>query len=133
MACKTTRPTSVSDVSLADESIANEDFAAGTLAREPASSRGADFNAQSASELNAFHTDLLGFQGLLSDMGQDKGLANYDSSNSLETLLKDMVNSVKYMLNDVDDLVYQLPGVGPTLGPSASSSLSFMCARVLTI
>ena len=51
-------------------------------------------------------------------MAADKGLANYDKDDELETVLKDLVNAVKYLLNDITAMVYQIPGVGPTLGPS---------------
>ena len=61
-------------------------------------------------------------------MGSDKGLANYDKNNALETLLKKVVNANKYLLNDVDKMVYQLPAVGSTLGPS---ELSFQCLVII--
>lgn len=50
----------------------------------------------------------------------DKGLANYDKSNALETLLKNVVNANKDTLSSVTDLSYNLPVVGPTVGPSES-------------
>ncbi|KAJ3539445.1 hypothetical protein NM688_g6358 [Phlebia brevispora] len=88
-----------------------------TLARQPASSRSSDFQAQSAAELTGFQTNLLGFQTILDQLGSDDGLANYDKNNEVETILKEMVNSVKYLLTDTDDMVYSLPAVGQTLGP----------------
>ena len=68
--------------------------------------------------MSGFHSSLLGFQSTLAELGADKGLANYDKDNDLETVLKDLVNSVKYLLSDIDDMVYDIPGLGPTLGPS---------------
>lgn len=61
-----------------------------------------------------------GFQTALAQIGSDKGLANYDDKNNLETLLKDTVNLNKDALTAVDVAVYYLPILGPTLGPSAS-------------
>jgi hypothetical protein len=63
---------------------------------------------------------MLGFQTALAQIGSDKGLANYDDKNSLETLLKDTVDLNKNVLSAVDVAVYNLPVLGPILGPSAS-------------
>ena len=98
----------------------------GTLAHQPASARSSNYNAQSATELQGFHTDLLGFQTILDQLGSDNGLANYDKNNQVETVLKDMTNSVKYLLADIDDMVYNIPELGPTLGPSAFSCPSLL-------
>ncbi|EKM61036.1 uncharacterized protein PHACADRAFT_134144 [Phanerochaete carnosa HHB-10118-sp] len=87
------------------------------LAQEPASSRSANFEQQSANEVSGFHTNLLGFQNTLAELGADKGLANYDRDDDIETLMKDLVNANKYLLNDIDEMVYDIPGLGPTLGP----------------
>ncbi|KIP11960.1 hypothetical protein PHLGIDRAFT_17778 [Phlebiopsis gigantea 11061_1 CR5-6] len=87
------------------------------LSQTPKSARGQNFEQQSADEATAFHTNLLGFQNTLAQLGADKGLANYDKDDDLETVLKDLVNSVKYLLSDIDDMVYDIPDVGPILGP----------------
>lgn len=63
---------------------------------------------------------MLGFQTALAQIGSDKGLANYDNKNDLETLLKNTVNLNKDVLEAVDVAVYNLPILGPTLSPSAS-------------
>lgn len=60
---------------------------------------------------------MLGFQTALAQ--SDKGLANYDDTNDLETLLKNTVDLNKNVLNAVDTAVYNLPILGPILGPSA--------------
>lgn len=104
--------------------VAVSDAFSGRLAKQPASARSENFQQESADELTGFHTNLLGFQNTLAELGADKGLANYDKSNDVETLLKNMINSVKYMLSDIDDLVYEIPGLGPTLGPSTFCMLS---------
>jgi hypothetical protein len=57
-------------------------------------------------------------QGLLGDLGRDKGLANYDRNNDLETLLKDIVNLNKDTLSSVTLIVYGIPLLGTILGPS---------------
>ncbi|THH16993.1 hypothetical protein EW146_g3730 [Bondarzewia mesenterica] len=79
--------------------------------------RGSDFADRCTSEVKAFRSNLLGFQDVLADLGRDKGLANYDPDNELETLLKNIVNLNKEVLKDVDILIYSLPIVGPILGP----------------
>lgn len=63
---------------------------------------------------------MLGFQTALAQTGSDKGLANYDRTNDLETLLKDTVDLTKDTLNAVDLLVHNIPILGPILDPSAS-------------
>ena len=63
-------------------------------------------------------------QGLLGDLGRDKGLANYDRNNDLETLLKDIVNLLKDTLSAVTDIVYEIPILGPILGPSKCPTFS---------
>ena len=62
--------------------------------------------------------------GLLGDLGRDKGLANYDRNNGLETLLKDIVNLNKDTLSCVTDIVYEVPLLGSTLGPSKCPQIS---------
>jgi len=47
----------------------------------------------------------------------DKGLANYDSTNDLETLLKNVVNLNKDVLTGLDHALGGLPLLGPLLGP----------------
>lgn len=83
-------------------------------------SRGADtseFSAQSAQETTGFHDSLLGFGDLLKQLAADKGLANYNRDDALETLLKNVVNANKDLLKSIDEDVYAIPGLGPTLGP----------------
>ncbi|KAF7969347.1 hypothetical protein HWV62_27681 [Athelia sp. TMB] len=82
----------------------------------PDSSSG-DFHQQAATELTAFHSNILGIQDILSQLGEDKGLKNYDRTDDLETLLKNTVNLNKDALSSVDAIVYNLPIVGKTLGP----------------
>lgn len=57
-------------------------------------------------------------QGILGDLGRDKGLANYDRNNELETLLKNIVNLNKDTLSYVVAIVYEVPLLGSILGPS---------------
>lgn len=92
-----------------------------TLAAQSASTSGnnAAFQQQCASELTSFHTAFQSFSSVFGQLGADKGLANYDKNNQLETLLKDVVNANKNALSAVDVLVYNIPGLGPILGPSA--------------
>ncbi len=46
-----------------------------------------------------------------------KGLANYDSTNDLETLLKNVVNLNKDVLTGLSRAFGGLPLLGPLLGP----------------
>lgn len=77
----------------------------------------ADFRTETVSEVTSYQDGLLGFQNVLAQLGADKGLENYDRSNELETLLKDLVNLSKDTLSYIDELVYQIPVLGPLLGP----------------
>jgi hypothetical protein len=76
------------------------------------------FHQQAASELTSFHTNLLGVETLLKELGAKDGLVNYDPTNNLETLLKNVVNINKDTLSAVTTITYNLPIVGSTLGPS---------------
>lgn len=79
------------------------------------------FRDDAARELRGFRDNMDQAQGLLGDLGRDKGLANYDRNNDLETLLKDIVNLNKETLSSVTDIVYEVPILGPILGPSKCS------------
>ena len=68
--------------------------------------------------MTGFHTNLLGFQTVLAQLGADKGLANYDRTDALETLLKRIVNANKDALSATDVLICNIPLLGPILGPS---------------
>ena len=82
-----------------------------------------DFHQQAASELTSFHTSLLGFETVLEELGADKGLVNYDRTDDVETLLKNLVNVNKDTLSYITTITYNLPIVGSTLGPSKYRSL----------
>lgn len=62
---------------------------------------------------------------LLAQLGADKGLANYDKNDDLETLLKDTVNANKNALSATTAIVYNIPTIGPVLGPSKFFILNF--------
>ena len=47
----------------------------------------------------------------------DKGLANYDRTNDLETLLKNLVNLNKVVLSATSTTLGNIPIIGPVLGP----------------
>ena len=59
---------------------------------------------------------MLGFQTALAQT--DKGLANHDDTNDLETLVKATVVLNKNVLDAVDVALYNCPVLGPILGPS---------------
>ncbi|KAH8120342.1 hypothetical protein DFH11DRAFT_1539501 [Phellopilus nigrolimitatus] len=89
------------------------------LASQSASQDGnsATFQQNAAAKLTAFHQSAQTFDNLFGQLGADKGLANYDKTNILETLLKDYVNSNKDALSAVTAMIYNIPGLGPVLGP----------------
>jgi hypothetical protein len=81
-----------------------------------------DFQRDCAELLSSFSTNMGGFTTAFTTLASGsgsagKGLANYDKTNDLETMLKNAVNLNKQALSATDVLVYNLPGVGPTLGP----------------
>jgi len=82
------------------------------------------FRDDASRELRGFRDNMGRAQGLLGDLGRDKGLANYDRNNDLETLLKDIVNLNKDTLSSVTEIVYEVPLLGPVLGPSECSHIS---------
>lgn len=77
-----------------------------------------DFQQQSISQLTALNGNILDIQGILKALAADKGQAFYDSSNQLEVLLKDITNLSKATLKNIDDMVANVPILGPTLEPS---------------
>lgn len=100
--------------------MSNDELTAlpGTMCQDPTARKSENFKTQSTNEVTAFHSNLLGFKSVLQELGADKGLANYDRTNDLETLLKDLVNATKYLLNDIYELVNGDSTLGPTFGPS---------------
>lgn len=96
-----------------------------------------DFQQSAVSELTAFDTSILGIKTILDDLGAEKGLKNYDRTNDIETLLKNLVNFHKDTFSAVYTLVNNLPILGPLLGPSKSrfglnalSDVNSSCSRV---
>ncbi|KAI0655075.1 hypothetical protein C8Q70DRAFT_924100 [Cubamyces menziesii] len=87
------------------------------LATNPPTGGDADFNQRVLTEFTGFQDGLSSVQSILVELGADRGLANYDPNDELETLLKNIVNLVKDTLKTVDNLVYQVPLLGPLLGP----------------
>jgi len=77
-----------------------------------------DFQQEYASGLSDFSANMQGIQAAIAQANSDKGLANYDRQNDLETLLKNVVNVNKMMLSSTDTVIYNIPGIGPVLGPS---------------
>jgi len=88
-----------------------------SLAGLPPAQRSADFNQEYTSAISDFHENFLGFQTILGELAADKGLANYNQNSDLETMLKNTVNACKYIMNDTYEMVNDIPGLGPTLGP----------------
>jgi hypothetical protein len=59
---------------------------------------------------------LLGVAKLVHNADGNKGAAFYDNSSGLQTLLKDLVNEIKNLLNVLNDLVEQNPLLEILLG-----------------
>ena len=72
-----------------------------------------DDSSQALAALWDFLLDLLGLKALLEQMGADRGLANYDGTNHLETLLKENVNCIKDILTQIYQLFANIPIIGP--------------------
>ncbi|KAH9898403.1 hypothetical protein C8Q73DRAFT_400497 [Cubamyces lactineus] len=87
------------------------------LAANPPAGGDPDFNQRVLTEFTGFQNSLSSVQSILAELGADRGLANYDPEDELETLLKNIVNTVKDTLKAVDNLVFQVPVLGPVLGP----------------
>jgi hypothetical protein len=81
-----------------------------------------DFRRNCAQSLSSFRSNTLGLRGLFGDLGAQKGLLNYDESNDIETLLKNIVNLHKNALDNVQILCDNIPGLGPILGPGMFSA-----------
>ncbi|PPQ80834.1 hypothetical protein CVT25_001959 [Psilocybe cyanescens] len=77
-----------------------------------------DFQKQYVTSLTGFNDNISSFQTALADAAaSDKGLANYDRQNNVETLLKKVVNANKDVLSATTTVVYNVPTIGPMLGP----------------
>ena len=64
--------------------------------------------------LESYHSDILGLKALLAPLAADKGLLNYDRTSTTETLLKDIININKEILDEVDAFIAQyLPALEP--------------------
>ncbi|KAJ3485561.1 hypothetical protein NLI96_g4865 [Meripilus lineatus] len=72
-----------------------------------------DESSQALAALYDFLLDLLGLKALLEQLGADRGLANYDGTNHLETLLKEIVNCIKDILTQIYQLFANIPIIGP--------------------
>ncbi|KAL5518926.1 hypothetical protein ACEPAH_609 [Sanghuangporus vaninii] len=75
------------------------------------------FQQGAASRFSSFSSNTQGFSDLFGQLAADKGLANYDKGNELEVMLKDVINANKDALSAVTALVYNIPDLGPILGP----------------
>ncbi|KAI0639395.1 hypothetical protein C8Q77DRAFT_58291 [Trametes polyzona] len=74
-----------------------------------------EFHQRVYTETDSYRQSLLGFESILEQLGADKGLANYDRTDDLETLLKEIINLNKESMKSVVALVEQMPAVGPAL------------------
>ncbi len=80
---------------------------------------GNGFQQNAATQAIALHSLFQNLDVLLKQSGGgDKGLANYDGSSKLETLIKDIINAFKNALTSINLMIYNIQGLGPVLGPS---------------
>ena len=89
-----------------------------SLSSSSTSSSSAEYRQESSDEASRFHTSLLGLRDTLDKLGRDKGLANYNHKDQIETILKDFTNANKNFLDSMDRIIEGVPGIGPVLGPS---------------
>ena len=85
--------------------------------QEPASSRSADFVQEFLTELLDFLEALQSFQDTLTELSNDKGLANYELGDLLVTVLRNAVSSSESVVADTQAVAGELPVIGPLLGP----------------
>lgn len=88
-----------------------------------------DYQQDYATALSGFSDNIDAFQVAYAATTSDKGLANYDRTNDIETLVKQIVNLLKNVLSSTDNLVYNLPIVGPIVGPSECFNAITNCSR----
>lgn len=88
-----------------------------TLLDLSSSQRGPDFNQQYYDAFSDLQAQLGGFQDAMAKIAADKGLANYDPNNVVETTLKNTINMVKYSLRTTVEIIKTLPVLGPRLAP----------------
>ncbi|KAJ7597049.1 hypothetical protein C8J56DRAFT_1159033 [Mycena floridula] len=74
------------------------------------------FRSDSTNSLQLFFAYLFELLSLFTDP-TNRGLINYDGDSDFETFLKDLNNEVKDLLKSVTVIVYNLPLLGPLLGP----------------
>ena len=77
------------------------------------------FQRNAAERASSFQTNTQEFGALLDQLAADKGLANYDKNDQLQTMLKDLVNASKNALNDIYVMINNDPTLGPMLGRGA--------------
>lgn len=82
----------------------------------------ASYHQNAASKFSSFQQNAQGFDGILGQLAADKGLANYDKNDQLETVLKEFVNANKDALSAVNTMIQNDPTLGPILGPSESNT-----------
>ncbi|KAJ7293589.1 hypothetical protein C8J57DRAFT_1269426 [Mycena rebaudengoi] len=90
------------------------------LAARSRSIRPSDYEAfrrECVTAFTSYQEHFARFPRLLGPLSADAGLANYDKTDQLETLLKDIVNANKDALSATYVLVDNIPGLGPVLGP----------------
>jgi hypothetical protein len=78
----------------------------------------AAYQQGAASKFSSFQQNAQGVGGILAQLAADKGLANYDQNDQLETILKGFVNANKDALSAVSTMIQNDPTLGPLLGPS---------------
>lgn len=76
------------------------------------------FQQDAAKAFSNYLANAQDFSGIFGQLAADKGLANYDKNDQLKTMLKDIINANKDALSAVTTMVYNIPTLGPILGPS---------------
>lgn len=82
------------------------------------------YQQNAASKFSSYQQNSQGVDGILGQMATDKGLANYDKNDELETALKDYINSNKDAMAAVNNLIQNNPALASILGPSEFATFS---------
>lgn len=88
-----------------------------SLSSKSSSPNDVNYSKECVTQAQGFHTSLLGFRTLLDQLGREKGLANYNRDDQLQTVLKNVVNANKDLLKSIDQAIEKVPALGPVLGP----------------
>ncbi|THH06107.1 hypothetical protein EW145_g4318 [Phellinidium pouzarii] len=107
----------MSELSSRRDAVVKSSNEMSSLASQSDGDRDSNFQQDAATALSNHQTSMTEFISTYKEVATDKGLANYDNSIELETLLKDVVNANKNVMAAVAELIDGIPVLGPILAP----------------